>query len=84
MALLASTAVGTAEHAAHLAHLQALGGQPPTPGATPKSTTAPAYVDAPASVEVLQAAAGNARDGGNAAVLASIAASHAVIAARLR
>lgn len=85
LALLASSAEGTPEHAAHLAHLQALGGQVLAPGATPASApTSPSYVDVRASVAVLQSAADRARDGGNAALLASVAASHALLAARLR
>jgi hypothetical protein len=77
--LLAPLASGTPAHTAHVAHLRALGGTPPTPGTTPTAAPAPAYADQLASVPVLQSAARRAHSGRNAAVLASIAASHAVL-----
>jgi len=81
LALLSSYAEGTPDHAAHLAHLQALGGRLPSPGATPTPSGTPGYTDVGASVAVLQAAAVRARSGATAATFASIAASHAVLAA---
>ena len=80
LALLASYAEGTPEHAAHLTHLRALGGALPSPGSTPNRSPAPGYTDVGASVAVLQSAATRARAGATAATLASIAASHAVLA----
>jgi hypothetical protein len=80
-ALLSSYAEGTPDHTAHLAHLQALGGTPPTPAARSGATVAPAYTDLRGSVAVLQGAAVRARAGATAAAFASIAASHAVLAA---
>lgn len=93
LALLSSYAEGTPDHAAHLTHLRALGGTPPSPagtqspgnsqspGNTPGPGPAPAYTDVRLSVPVLQAAAVRARGGATAATLASIAASHAVLTA---
>jgi hypothetical protein len=78
LALLAGTAEGSPAYAAHLAHLHALGGDPaPTPAA---GSTAPPATDLRSSVSRLQAAAQTARTGAAAALLASIAASHAVLA----
>jgi len=86
VALLSSYAEGTPDHAAHLAHLRALGGDVsspgPSPGVTPTPSGPPGYTDVGSSVPVLQAAANRARAGASAAVLASIAASHTVLAAR--
>jgi len=82
LALLSSYAEGTPDHAAHLSHLGALGGTVPSPDATPTPSAAPAYTDVGSSVSVLQAAATRARAGTTAATFASIAASHAVLAAR--
>src|SRR3954453_23831053 len=79
VALLSSYAEGTPEHSAHLTHLRALGGAPPSPGSTPSTSPSPGYTDVRASVAVLQTAATRARAGATAATLASIAASHAVL-----
>jgi hypothetical protein len=87
LALLSSYAEGTPDHAAHLTHLRALGGTPPSPAGTQSPGNslgpgpAPAYTDARLSVPVLQAAAVRATGGATAATLASIAASHAVLTA---
>lgn len=81
LALLASYAEGTPDHAVHLAHLRALGGTSPSPGATPTPTSAAAYTEVRGSVPTLQAAALRARSGATAALLASVAASHAVLTA---
>jgi hypothetical protein len=83
LVLLSNAAVGTTAYAAHLAHLQALGARPPSPGATPP-VAPPGYADAAASVPVLQAAAERTSDGALAAKLASIAASHAVLVSTQR
>jgi hypothetical protein len=80
LALLATYADGTPEHATHLTHLRALGGTPPSPGSTPTPERPPGYTDVASSVAVLQAAAVHAHDGGTAATFASIAASHTVLA----
>lgn len=77
--LLSSVAAGTPAYAAHLAHLQALGGRLPSPG-SPAPDTTPGYADLTGSVRQLQAAAQRVRDGAAAARLASIAASHEVLA----
>jgi len=82
--MLASYAEGTPDHSAHLAHLRALGGTAPSPATAAPTGTPPvpaAYTDVQTSVAVLQAAAARVRAGGTAAVLASIAASHAVLTA---
>jgi hypothetical protein len=81
--LLASYVTGTPEHTAHLAHLRALGGDLPSSPATPGTATQ-ATADEAASVPVLQAAARGAHNGTTAAVLASIAASHAVLGRQKR
>jgi len=77
--LLSSVPAGTPAYDAHLAHLHALGGQLPSPG-SPSPAATPSYADLTGSVSVLQAAADAAHDGATAARLASIAASHAVLA----
>ena len=82
LALVSSYAEGTPDHAAHVAHLEALGGAVPSPGATPTPSSPPGYTEVASSVPVLQAAATRARAGATAATLASIAASHAVLAVR--
>ena len=77
--LLAAYADGTDGHTVHLAHLRALGATltTPTPGAVvPAGGVRPEE----ATVQPLMAAARNARRGNTAALLASIAASHAVLA----
>ena len=77
--LLAAYAEGTDGHTVHLAHLRALGATmtTPTPGAVvPAGGVRPEE----ATVQPLMAAARNARRGNTAALLASIAASHAVLA----
>lgn len=79
LTLLSAYADGTPEHALHLTHLRALGGAAPTPGGSASPTATPAYSDVRSSVAVLQAAAAQARSGATAAMLASIAASHAVL-----
>ena len=81
--LLASYAAGTPEHTAHLAHLRALGGDLPSAPATPGTGTQRSANEA-ASVPVLQAAARSVRNGTTAAVLASIAASHAMLGGQTR
>jgi len=76
--LLAAYAGTTPQHQAHLAHLRALEARL---GRTPSAPPAPPSADDAATVPALHAAAIAARDGGNAALLASIAASHAVLGA---
>lgn len=80
--LLASYAVTAPEHAAHLAHLRALEARlavVPSGSPTPALPGAATAADVEATVAPLQEAARAARDGANAALLASIAASHAVL-----
>jgi hypothetical protein len=76
--LLAAYAEGTAGHSLHLTHLQALGGSLPSvsPGQTPSSTGVAAESS---TVAPLMDAAAKARSGSTAALLASIAASHAAL-----
>ena len=81
LAVLSSYAEGTPEHSTHLTHLHALGGAAPTSGTTASPAPTPAYTDVRSSIPVLQAAAVRARAGTTAATFASIAASHAVLAA---
>ena len=81
--LLATYAEGSEGHAVHLDHLRALGGATPTAGAgptTPPPSPSPTGTTESSSVAPLMAAARAARNGSTAALLASIAASHAVIA----
>ena len=81
--LLSSVAAGTPAYDAHLAHLHALGGRLPSPGSPPPGAT-PAYADLAGSVPALQGAAVAAHNGEIAAQLASVAASHAVLAGQRR
>jgi hypothetical protein len=76
--LLGAYAEGTAGHSLHLAHLQALGGSvaSPSPG-QPANTTGVAAESS--TVAPLMDAAVKARRGSTAALLASIAASHAAL-----
>jgi hypothetical protein len=80
LALLANYAVGDPSYRVHLAHLHALGGRPPSPADSsgPVSPRVAAAAEA-TSVPALQAAAIAAVRGPNAALLASIAASHAAL-----
>jgi hypothetical protein len=79
--LLADYAEGSDAYTVHLAHLRALGGQAPTPAATGSPARGVPSGPAPerATVQPLLDAARNAQRGRTAAVLASIAASHAVL-----
>lgn len=74
--LLQTYADDTDGHTIHLAHLRALGDRlsPPSPGTTLHAGGRPPEA---ATVQPLLDAARNATRGGNAALLASIAASHA-------
>ena len=85
--LLASYDAAHPAYAAHLAHLRALGGPIPSPSPanapTPASPAAAAAAER-ASVAQLQGAADAAVHGSNAALLASIAASHAVLGGAAR
>ena len=78
LALLQTYADGTEQHAAHLAHLRALGGAvpSPTPPASPSTNNA---ANEAATVAPLMDAARRAQRGETAALLASIAASHVVM-----
>jgi hypothetical protein len=85
--LLASYDAAHPAYTAHLAHLRALGG--PIPSSSPVNSTTPAPPAAAAAAEraslaELQGAANAAVHGSNAALLASIAASHAVLAGTTR
>ena len=79
LALLQGYAEGTEGHAAHLAHLHALGGVVPTAGPTAAPTQSPATEST--TIASLTEAARRAQRGSTAALLASIAASHAVMSA---
>jgi hypothetical protein len=76
--LLESYAEGTDGHTTHLAHLRALGDDlpPPTPDPVPRGVRPPPET---VTVQPLLDAARTAIQGGTAALLASIAASHAVL-----
>lgn len=81
LALLASYDAASPARIAHLAHLAALGGAAPTPTPSAPTVSATAARAAEqASVAPLQTAALAAKDPDRAALLASIAASHAVLA----
>ena len=78
--------MGSAARDAHTAHLRALGGTLPTESAAPATPVPATPVPAPGpalrqSVVTLQAAANAAQRGATAALLASIAASHAAMPA---
>lgn len=73
--LLAALDPVSPSYAVHVAHLRALGGVAPAPNAPTGSVVALARD----SVATLQAAARKARSGATAALLASIAASHASV-----
>jgi hypothetical protein len=77
--LLAAYPPGSADYNTHLAHLHALGGVPSPPPAAPDAGAAAELQRV--SVGKLQAFAATAADGSVAALLASIAASHAVLTA---